>query len=61
MNERNCCGHNVLSGVECGVINCRYNENGSKCTADCIKVKNESAMKQAETFCGTFSARKMSS
>lgn len=50
-------GYRPISGVECGVINCMYNTDGRKCTADHICVKNENAMKKAETFCSTFTTK----
>lgn len=57
MNEKSCHTCGTINGVECGVINCMYNTNGKKCTADRIQVRNESAMKKAETFCSTFAVK----
>lgn len=47
-----------LHGVGCNVTNCKYNGThcgeGSTCCASKITVKNENAMRKAETFCSTF-------
>ena len=47
-----------LRGVGCDVTNCKYNGchcgAGETCCAGHISVKNESAMRKAETFCSTF-------
>ncbi|MBQ8974764.1 MAG: DUF1540 domain-containing protein [Oscillospiraceae bacterium] len=46
-----------LSGVDCGVVNCKFHSVDNACVADNIKVENHNAMKRAETFCGTFAPR----
>ena len=47
-----------LKGVGCDVTHCRYNGThcgaGATCCAKQITVRNESAMRKAETFCSTF-------
>lgn len=52
---KNQSGH--LPGVGCSVIGCKYHSTDNCCTAECIDVKNENAIKKAETFCGTFAPR----
>ena len=52
-NGKNSC--RCVSGVGCDVYNCKYNDTQCKCcTAEHIKVENKTAVKKAETFCGTF-------
>ncbi len=46
-----------LSAVGCDVINCRYHGKDNHCHADSIVVESHSAIRKAETFCGTFEAR----
>ena len=43
-----------LRGVSCNVGHCAYQRAGT-CHADHISVKSENAVRQAETFCATFS------
>lgn len=43
--------------IDCNVCNCAFNDKGSYCIADHIKVANENAEKKAETFCSTFSLK----
>lgn len=47
-----------LHGVGCDVTHCKYNGShcgeGATCCASKITVRNESAMRKAETFCSTF-------
>ncbi len=46
-----------LSGVGCDVVNCVYHGKDGHCHADSINVESHSAIRKAETFCGTFEAR----
>lgn len=48
-----------LDHVGCSVESCTYNSEGKHCTADHIHVLNDQAHKMDETFCGTFTKRKM--
>ncbi len=43
-----------LGGVGCQVTGCKYHTTDNCCCADNITVKNENAVKKAETFCSTF-------
>jgi hypothetical protein len=54
MNNNDC---KCTNNVSCGVKGCRYHETDDSCRAEHISVKNESAQRMAETFCGTFCAR----
>jgi len=45
------------TAVGCDVTNCKYNTIDSKCAASQIKVKNDKATTESETFCGTFCPR----
>ncbi len=46
-----------LGCVGCDVINCKYHGTDGHCHADAIVVENHSAIRKAETFCGTFEAK----
>ncbi len=46
------CKH--IKGIDCGVCNCYYNENGCYCTADKIAVGPSSATSSTDTACATF-------
>ena len=46
-----------LCGVGCDVVNCKYHSTDNCCHADCIAVQSPSAMRKAETFCGTFTPK----
>ena len=46
-----------LCGVGCDVINCKYHGGDNCCHAESISVESQSAIRKAETFCGTFEAR----
>ena len=50
-----------LSGVTCSVKNCKYNQDGSECTASGIEVNVDqggySASAQQETMCKTFTKK----
>lgn len=46
-----------LKGVGCDVVNCVYHGKDGHCHADSINVESHSAIRKAETFCGTFEAR----
>ncbi len=50
------CG-DMLYGVNCDVANCKYHGHDNRCCADNIMVESPSALKKAETFCGTFAPR----
>lgn len=52
---KNGCDH--VRGVGCSVIGCKFHSSENRCTAESIDVKNENAVKKAETFCGTFTPR----
>ena len=55
-HEKNRC--DCVLGVGCDVYNCKYNDNECRCcTAEHIMVENTTAVKKAETFCGTFSPK----
>jgi len=45
------------TGVSCDVSRCKYNTTDKKCSASGIKVQNEGATTQSETYCSTFCAR----
>lgn len=55
-NKEPCCG-DKLPGVGCGVVNCKFHGRDNCCHADSIVVESQSALRKAETFCGTFEAR----
>ena len=50
-------GDDILYGVGCDVVNCKYHDHASHCSADSITVESQNAVKKAETFCGTFAPR----
>ena len=51
-----------LSGVECSVETCEFNQNGKKCTASSICVKpTGNATDLKETNCATFTAKDIES
>lgn len=43
-----------LDGVTCAVDHCKYHSEGNRCTAKHIDVKDNNAVTQEETLCGTF-------
>ncbi|MCL2055866.1 MAG: DUF1540 domain-containing protein [Oscillospiraceae bacterium] len=47
----------MLDGVECDAVNCCYNQDGSVCTADHIKVGTTTACCSGDTLCDTFKSR----
>ncbi|SHH51262.1 protein of unknown function [Sporobacter termitidis DSM 10068] len=47
----------VLYGVGCEVVNCKFHGHDNRCFADSISVEAPSAVKKTETFCGTFAPR----
>jgi len=47
---------NAIHGVCCSVESCKYHAMGNCCTASHIDVKDESASKKKDTFCGTYCA-----
>lgn len=49
--------NDVLYGVDCDVVNCKYHGHDNRCFASCINVEAHDAAKKTETFCGTFSPR----
>lgn len=46
-----------LNCVGCDVVNCVYHGKDGHCHAQAINVESHSAIRKAETFCGTFEAR----
>ena len=44
----------TLPGVCCSVESCRYHSHGNCCTASHIDVKESSAARKSQTFCGTY-------
>ena len=57
MSENKAKNYDKLQGVGCDVINCKYHGTDDCCHADCINVESHSAIRMAETFCGTFEPR----
>lgn len=55
-NIDRCCG-DKLPGVACDVTGCAYHGKDNHCHAQHISVENKSALRKAETFCGTFEPR----
>jgi hypothetical protein len=49
--------NDVLYGVSCDVVNCKYHGHDNRCFADSIMVEAPGARKKTETFCGTFAPR----
>ena len=47
-------GTERLQGVGCDVVNCKYHGTDGSCNAGAISVESHSAVRMAETFCGTF-------
>ena len=47
----------VLYGVGCDVVSCKYHGHDNRCFADSINVGAPEAMRKTETFCATFSPR----
>lgn len=47
----------VLYGVDCDVVKCKYHGHDNRCFAESIHVGSPEALKKTETFCGTFSPR----
>jgi len=43
-----------LQGVTCDVVNCKYHGHDNYCHSERINVQSTSALRKAETFCGTF-------
>ena len=46
-----------VQNVGCNVRDCKHHSATNICTASHIDVKNESAQRKAETFCGTFAPK----
>ena len=46
-----------LCNVGCTAENCKYHASSGCCSAERIVVRNENAMRKAETFCSTFEPR----
>ena len=44
----------ILRGVDCDAIHCKYQGHANQCFADSITVESQNAVRKAETFCGTF-------
>ena len=49
-----------VQNVGCNVKDCKYHGAADACMASHIDVKNESAQRKAETFCGTFAPKSSS-
>jgi hypothetical protein len=47
----------VLFGVCCDVVNCKYHGHDNRCFADSINVESSTARRRTETYCGTFVPR----
>ena len=47
----------VLPGVDCDVVTCRYNDKNKKCSADSIFVGARNAKNKDEAYCGTFTPK----
>jgi hypothetical protein len=47
----------VLYGVGCDVVSCKYHGHDNRCYADNIVIESPTAVKRAETYCGTFTPR----
>lgn len=47
----------MIYGVTCDVVNCKFHGHDNRCVADRINVESQNAIKKAETFCGTFAPR----
>ena len=43
-----------VRGVGCDVVSCRFHGPEDTCHAGSINVESHSAVRKAETFCGTF-------
>jgi hypothetical protein len=50
-------GGDILYGVDCDAVHCKYHGHDNRCYADNIIVESPNALKKAETFCGTFAPR----
>jgi len=50
-------GDDIINGVGCDVVNCKYHGHANQCFADSISVESQNAAKKTETFCGTFAPR----
>lgn len=57
--ENNCCSsaRNVIKGITCEVVTCKYHEGNGNCTAGHIKVGPNQAEAKRETLCTTFENR----
>ncbi len=47
----------MIYGVTCDVVSCKYHGHDDRCFADKISVESPNALRKAETFCGTFAPR----
>jgi hypothetical protein len=47
----------VLYGVGCDVVSCKFHGHDNRCFASSINVESPNAQKKNETFCGTFAPR----
>ncbi len=57
MSENINAGTNKLPGVGCDVVSCKYHGTDGHCHAGSIVVESHSAIRKAETFCGTFETK----
>ena len=49
--------HDILPGVGCDVMNCKFNTVDCRCCAETIRVRSEKAETKGETYCSTFRPR----
>lgn len=43
-----------INGVNCSVSSCAHHTTDNKCNAESIKVANDKATNEEDTFCSTF-------
>lgn len=47
-----------LGHIGCTAENCKYHTSNNYCSAQHIDVRNENALRKAETFCSTFETQR---
>ena len=52
-----CTPGEVISGIKCDVVNCKYHREGNKCQAGMIEVGHGNCQTSKETSCETFKAK----
>lgn len=57
MTDNKCSKNDKLKGVGCDVVSCKYHGGDNCCHADKITVESHTAIRKAETFCGTFTPK----